>query len=299
MKNLQLKMSDGFTLLELMVVISIIGALASIAIPNYLNYRDNAQTVACQANRKSIEQSEMAYFIEHNKTSLVIDDKYVCPAGGKYVWLVSDPSNPEYPKIGCSIHCSQSVDVLASDNFDSGNADAWTETGRDWEVADGKYYGGTEDGSSYKNMTFFGNEKWTDYTVELDANLINGEGAGYGYGVYFRAQAYSKLDAYIFQYEPGWGKTGAFVFRKIVGGYEQSPFATVKAPEGYTWNEAEKHIKVVVSGDTFKAYINDIDGGSTPILEAKDSSYTAGSIGLRTWGSAQASFDNINVSENE
>ena len=77
MKNFQLKMPAGFTLLELMVSIAIIGALASIAIPSYFNYRDNAQTVACQANRQSIEQSEMTYFIEHNKSSLVIDDKGV------------------------------------------------------------------------------------------------------------------------------------------------------------------------------------------------------------------------------
>ena len=301
--------SSGFTLVEVMIVIAVMGVLASIAVPQYMGYIKQAHSTACLAEREVTEKMITLYCNENPDTPLTslsqlagagyMGSQPQCPYGGEYVLIPAD-ENHDYPTVGCSLHYwpGKKADVLASDNFDSGNADGWTETGRDWEVADGKYYGGTEHGSSYKNMTFFGDENWTDYTVDLDANLINGEGGGYGYGVYFRAQDYSNLDAYIFQYDPGWGKTGAFVFRKIVGGHEQSPFATVKAPEGYTWNEAEKHIKIVVSGDTFKAYVSDIDGGNTLVMEGNDSSYTNGSMGLRTWGSAQASFDNIKVSEN-
>jgi prepilin-type N-terminal cleavage/methylation domain-containing protein len=104
MKKRTCKGSDGYTLIELMVVIAIIGTLASIATPNYLRSRMRAQDAACQANRLNIETVENTYFITHNKPSLSIRDTYACPSGGVYVWMVSDPDNPDYPTVGCSIH---------------------------------------------------------------------------------------------------------------------------------------------------------------------------------------------------
>ena len=302
--------SRGFTLVEVLVVIAIMGVLASIAIPRYMEYIEHAHSTACLAERGVTDKMITLYCNENADTPLtnlsqLVGTEYMgsqpkCPYGGEYVLIPAD-ENHDYPTVGCSLHYwpGKQADDSASDNFDDGNADGWTETGRDWEVADGKYYGGTEHGSSWNNRTFFGDEDWTDYTVELDADLISGTG-GYGYGVYFRAQNYEALDAYIFQYDPGFGQPiGSFIFRKIVDSKEQSPLARIKAPEGYLWNGTEKNIKIVVSGNTFKAYVSDIDGGNTLTLEASDSSYTNGSMGLRTWGSAHASFDNIKVSENK
>jgi len=91
-------------LIEMLMVILLIGALASIAIPHYMNYRGKALEAQCLSNRYYIEMEETARFTEKGKVSLNIDDKYKCPSGGTYVWLVMDPENSEYPKIGCSIH---------------------------------------------------------------------------------------------------------------------------------------------------------------------------------------------------
>lgn len=103
----------GFTLIELLMVFIIIGALASIAIPHYANYGKKALEAQCKANRYHIEMEEHAYFVEHDKPNLKIDNKYSCPSGGIYVWLVMDPEDPRYPQIGCSQHFEETLEAPA------------------------------------------------------------------------------------------------------------------------------------------------------------------------------------------
>jgi type IV pilus assembly protein PilA len=47
--------SKGFTLIELMIVIAVIGILAAIAIPNFLSYRRKAQIVEAASDIKNFE----------------------------------------------------------------------------------------------------------------------------------------------------------------------------------------------------------------------------------------------------
>lgn len=58
MKKLMLN-QKGFTIIELVVVIIILGVLVAIALPRYFALTDDAQEAACLANQKSIEAAIM------------------------------------------------------------------------------------------------------------------------------------------------------------------------------------------------------------------------------------------------
>ena len=59
----------GFTLIELMIVVAIIGILAAIAIPNFLNYQCKAKQSEAKANLGSIALCEEAYCAEYDTYS--------------------------------------------------------------------------------------------------------------------------------------------------------------------------------------------------------------------------------------
>jgi len=58
------KNKKGFTLIELMIVVAIVGILAAIAIPNFLNYQAKSQQTEAKTNLGSIFTNMVAYSAE-------------------------------------------------------------------------------------------------------------------------------------------------------------------------------------------------------------------------------------------
>jgi general secretion pathway protein G/type IV pilus assembly protein PilA len=58
----------GFTLIELIVVIAILGILAAIAVPRVTTSLSNAKTNADEANLKILQNAIERYYVEHDQT---------------------------------------------------------------------------------------------------------------------------------------------------------------------------------------------------------------------------------------
>lgn len=65
----KLKDNKGFTLLELMIVVAIIGILTAVSVPVYNNVQNNARKKAVEANLKTIDSAIMFYQADKNVTT--------------------------------------------------------------------------------------------------------------------------------------------------------------------------------------------------------------------------------------
>ena len=67
------RLKKGFTLIELMIVVAIIGILAAIAVPNFIKFQARSKQSEVRANLKALWTAEKAYFQEKDTYSNLIN----------------------------------------------------------------------------------------------------------------------------------------------------------------------------------------------------------------------------------
>lgn len=77
-----LRKQEGFTLIELMIVVAIIGILAAIAIPNFLQYQMKSRQSEAKTNLMAIKTSEVSWQGERGCFLTVALAPLVAPAAG-------------------------------------------------------------------------------------------------------------------------------------------------------------------------------------------------------------------------
>lgn len=113
------KNKEGFTLLEIMLVVAIIGLLAAIAIPAFLTARDKSQTNVCISGLRQIDSAKEQWALtEGKRDAYVVEDTDKAGATGIDSYMKGgEPSCPAsgvytYQPVGTSPTCNKDRHLL-------------------------------------------------------------------------------------------------------------------------------------------------------------------------------------------
>ena len=105
----QFRNRKGFTLIELMIVVAIIGILAAIAIPNFLRFQAKSKQSEARELLSTVYTAESAYFAEQNTYGTLSNAGFTPSATPKYYTNIGD-TNFTYGTTTFTGTCSANID---------------------------------------------------------------------------------------------------------------------------------------------------------------------------------------------
>lgn len=90
----------GYTMVEVVSVMAVVGILATVSMPGYKNVKEEAMKIQCLANRRIIERSAAAFTAltgqeKPNVDTLInngwLGERPQCFCGGAYYWSKDQP----------------------------------------------------------------------------------------------------------------------------------------------------------------------------------------------------------------
>jgi prepilin-type N-terminal cleavage/methylation domain-containing protein len=321
-------LKKGFTIIELMIVISIISLISAIVIPKYSNITSEAKIANVRANLSNLNtaislyklknesypdlvgnEDDLGDFTDAYSKSKMPDTPYYL-GGSKSNTVYSSRSNT-----GGWLYIESDGEIYANleDGTYSGDADTeiWSgesETSNsityDFDDADGLIFDSgswaiSEDGTLYSTggdtgYVFIENP-YSEYTIDITATLLDLDD---GYGLFIQSEDDSS--GYVLQFDYG---LNAVVIRERDGDTEYSPTYIISDEDYMTdewWtSEHDMSVSVTSNDDGTNSVSVSIDGEEITdediiISEStSDTNYT----GFRSWGYADAEVESLSITE--
>jgi len=109
-----MKKNKGFTLIELMIVVAIIGILASIAIPNFMKFLAKTKRSEAKYNLEAIYKCEVSWFGEYDGFSDSFVDIRWKPEGTIYFYTFNVGTPTELYGLGAAVPSGMPISPGAS-----------------------------------------------------------------------------------------------------------------------------------------------------------------------------------------
>ena len=293
--------------MEIVLVLAILVILTVIIVPNYSKFVNGAKEASDDVALSSLNNATALYAAKEGmsttavfsgipsdsiKISTLVSKGYLAStpvpqqAGSEYVfepssgiWTLMVPVSSDVPSSG---------NVLYQSDFSSINNISILKGS--WQVINGIL----SPAKAGEDRAILPGTSGADYKIQMNAVLAISKSGSSGYGIYYRATETADVTGYCFQYDPGAGNR--FVVKKVTNGKEDPSFQMVSMTKVMGSNfdvNAAHNIEISVTGDK---HVITVDG--TKVLDFNDSTFTSGSVGVRSWSDSQVQISDLSVTAN-